>query len=128
MAKKRVAKKKSSRSPTQIVRDRAIREEFQQARPSLKSLTASGAYTPPIKQGEYLVLMQLAARMKAAREQQRLSLTEVASRSGIDKAALSRLENGLADNPTVSTLTKVARSLGKRIRIELDDDMSVRVK
>ncbi len=127
MAKRRVARD-NMRSPDKIARERKIRDDFQRTRPSLQSLTASGEYSAPIKQGDYLLLMQLAARMKHAREQQRLSLTEVASRSGIDKAALSRLENGLAENPTIATLSKVARSLGKRIRIELDDDKAARVK
>jgi XRE family transcriptional regulator of biofilm formation len=66
--------------------------------------------------------MEFAAQMKQVREQKQLSLTDVASRSGIDKSAISRLENGLTENPTIGTLSKVARSLGKRIRIELDDD------
>lgn len=120
MAKKRVVQD-SSRSAARIEREREIRERFQRDRPSLESLTASGEFTPPMKQGEYLTLMEFAARMKEVREQKHLSLTDVASRSGIDKSAISRLENGLTENPTIGTLSKVARSLGKRIRIELDD-------
>jgi DNA-binding XRE family transcriptional regulator len=120
MAKKRVVQD-SSRSAARIEREREIRERFQRDRPSLESLTASGEFTPPMKQGEYLTLMEFAARMKEVREQKHLSLTDVAIRSGIDKSAISRLENGLTENPTIGTLSKVARSLGKRIRIELDD-------
>jgi DNA-binding XRE family transcriptional regulator len=124
MAKKRIVQS-SGRSAAQIEREGAIRERFQRDRPSLESLTASGEFTPPVKQGEYLTLMEFAARVKEVREQKHLSLTDVASRSGIDKSAISRLENGLTENPTIGTLSKVARSLGKRIRIELDDDSPI---
>jgi len=122
MARKRVVRN-SGRSAAKIKREREIRERFQRDRPSLESLTSNGEFSPPVKQSEYLILMEFAARMKQVREQKQLSLTDVASRSGIDKSAISRLENGLTENPTIGTLSKVARSLGKRIRIELDDDV-----
>jgi DNA-binding XRE family transcriptional regulator len=120
MAKK--TSRKSVRSAGHQKREKEIRDSFQRSRPSLESLVRSGEFTPPIKQGEYLVLMKFAAMMKQARKERQLSLTQVASRSGIDKAAISRLENGLTENPTIGTLNKIARSLGKRIRIELEDE------
>lgn len=60
-------------------------------------------------------------QLKRVREEQNLSLADVSSRSGIDRSAISRLENGLVENLTLGTLIKVAKSLGKRIRIELED-------
>jgi len=124
MSKKRIVQN-SNRSPEQIERERAVRADFQQARPSLAALVGGGEFTAPVKQGEYLTLMEFAARVKQAREQQNLSLSDVSSRSGIDKSAISRLENGLLENPTIGTLMKVAKSLGKRIRIDLEDDCPV---
>jgi transcriptional regulator with XRE-family HTH domain len=50
-----------------------------------------------------------------------MSLTQLAKATGIDKAALSRLESGLVDNPTISTLDRVAKALGKRLRLALED-------
>jgi transcriptional regulator with XRE-family HTH domain len=50
-----------------------------------------------------------------------LSLADVAERSGIDKAALSRLENGVHDNPTVETLARYAAALGKKLTWSLQD-------
>jgi transcriptional regulator with XRE-family HTH domain len=48
-----------------------------------------------------------------------LSLADVAARSGIDKASLSRLENGLYPNPTMNTLARYARVIGKRLILDL---------
>ncbi len=42
-----------------------------------------------------------------------LSQTEVASRAGIRAETLSRLENGQA-NPTVATVRRILRALGKK--------------
>jgi transcriptional regulator with XRE-family HTH domain len=38
----------------------------------------------------------------------------VAERSGLDRAVVSRLENGKQDNPTVATLMRYAAAVGKR--------------
>ncbi len=120
MSKERVKRNHSS-SSERVERDRQIRAKYQN-RPSLQDLIASGDYETPIKQGEYLALMEFAARIKARREQLQLSLADLASRSGIDKAAISRLENGLVSNPTIGTLERIARSLKSRLRIELEDE------
>lgn len=115
---------KQPRKPTSSEtkeRDRQIRAKYQH-RPDLEELVASGDATAPMKQGEYLTLMQFAAALKNLRQQMQLSLADLAERSGIDRAAISRLENGLVENPTLGTLSRLARSLGKRIRIEFDDE------
>ena len=59
--------------------------------------------------------------LRQHREQAGLSLGDVAERSGIDKASLSRLENGWYPNPTVSTLARYARAIGKRLVLDLED-------
>jgi transcriptional regulator with XRE-family HTH domain len=59
--------------------------------------------------------------MRRHREQAGLSLGDVAERSGIDKASLSRLENGWYPNPTVNTLAHYARAIGKRLALDLED-------
>lgn len=45
----------------------------------------------------------------------------MAERSGIDKAALSRLENGVHGNPTVDTLMRYAAAVGKKLAWTLQD-------
>ena len=69
--------------------------------------------------GEYLELVQLAAELRRARRRAGLSLAEVSKRSGLDRAALSRLENGVRDNPTLGTLGRYARELGLKILVSL---------
>jgi transcriptional regulator with XRE-family HTH domain len=55
-----------------------------------------------------------------------LSLADVAERTGIDKAALSRLETAQNMNPTVSTLCRYANSLGKRWKWILEEEAEAR--
>jgi len=59
--------------------------------------------------------------LRQQRESAGLSLDEVASRSGIDKAQLSRLENGKVLDPRPSTLSRYARAIGKRLALSLED-------
>jgi DNA-binding Xre family transcriptional regulator len=123
MAKTRTHRK-SLRSPEEIDRDRELRAKYR-GRPTLAELAASGEYTTPIKQGELLALMHFAACIKARRQELNISLADLAALSGIDKSALSRLENGLAGNPTIGTLERIARSLKTRLRLALEDDRKV---
>ncbi len=110
-----------SRSGEQIERDRMLREKFA-GKPSLEDLQATGEFELSVKQGQYLALAQFAAAFRLLRQQLHLSLADLASKSGIDRAAISRLESGQADNPTIQTLERLAKSVGKRIRIEMEDD------
>jgi DNA-binding XRE family transcriptional regulator len=107
-------------SESQKKRDREIRAKYAN-KPSLDKLSAE-EFGPTIKQGEYLALMHFFSLLKSIRERQNLSLADIAARTGIDKSAISRLENGLTENPTIATLERLARSVGKRIRIELEDN------
>lgn len=63
---------------------------------------------------DHLSFRRFAEGLRAHRERAGLSLAAVAERSGIDQAALSRLENGRG-NPTVHTLTRYARAIGGRM-------------
>jgi transcriptional regulator with XRE-family HTH domain len=58
--------------------------------------------------------------LRQERERRGLSLGDVAERSGIDKAALSRLENGQVPNPTVNTLARYVRALGKQLILGME--------
>jgi DNA-binding Xre family transcriptional regulator len=112
--------RKPERSEKELARVRAIREKFQRQKPSLESLKASGEYDV-VRQGDYFDFMRALSELKKACERKNLSLAEVARRSGIDKAALSRLENGLNANPTLKTLEVIARSIGVRIRLAVEE-------
>ncbi len=112
---------KIERTDEEKVRLKAVRERFQREKPTSEQLVASGEYNPPIRQGEYWELMQAAAALKKAREAAGMSLRELAEKMAIDAAALSRLENGVNDNPTIDTLFRYANSLGKQIVVQIVD-------
>ncbi len=101
-----------------------IRERFQRERPSLESLVASGEYTTPIPQGTYLAILTLLSELRRVRENAGLSLSEMADRTGMDKATLSRLETGQHDNPTLATICRYADGLGKRLLWSFEDKSS----
>jgi DNA-binding phage protein len=66
-------------------------------------------------------LGELVAQLKAAREAKGLSLSDVEQLTGMDRSALSKLENGQRANPTVETLVRYAEALGKRLVVSLAD-------
>ena len=114
--------RKTAQSPEEKARLRAIRERFQTAHPSLDELVASGEYSEPVKHGMTLDAMHIAALLKQAREEAHLSLADVAERCGLDRAAISQLENGLYDNTTMNTLNRLAGAYGKRVLVQLVDE------
>jgi transcriptional regulator with XRE-family HTH domain len=60
-------------------------------------------------------LAALLAALKAERERRNVSLTEMHERTGIDRATISKVENGHIPNPTWATLRAYAGALGLRI-------------
>ena len=119
MGIKRV-QKKIERTPEEVARLKAVREEFKD-KPTLDQLLASGNYTEPMPLGQYLQIRQLLAGLRKAREAAGLSLTEAAERAGMDKALASRLETGRQPNPTLDTVARYAAALGKRIVFAIVD-------
>jgi DNA-binding XRE family transcriptional regulator len=66
-------------------------------------------------------LQDLLRQLKAAREAKGLSLADVTELTGMDRSALSKLENGQRANPTVETLVRYAEAVGKRLVVSLAD-------
>ena len=66
-------------------------------------------------------LRQILAALKAERERQGLSLADMQERTGIDRAALSRLENSQDANPTLATLERYAEAIGKQMVVLLSE-------
>ena len=66
-------------------------------------------------------LRQALAALRAERERQGLSLADINERTGIDRAALSRLENNEDSNPTLATLERYAEALGKQMVVLLSE-------
>ena len=104
--------RKIERTPEEQARIAAIRQYYQANRPTPDELLAGGDVEELVPLGEYLSLLSMVRALKKERELRGLGLTTVAERSGIDLAALSRLENGLQTNPTVDTLYRYASAIG----------------
>jgi transcriptional regulator with XRE-family HTH domain len=64
--------------------------------------------------GMYFDVQTALQALKQDRQRSGLSIVDVAKRSGLDRAVVSRLENGKQDNPTVATLMRYAAAVGKR--------------
>jgi ribosome-binding protein aMBF1 (putative translation factor) len=74
--------------------------------------------------GDLVAFRRFVMGLRRERERLGLSLADVAERAKIDKAALSRLENGQQLNPTLNTLARYARALGKSLTLELSEELS----
>ncbi len=69
----------------------------------------------------HATLSDLLAQLKAARQAKGLSLADITELTGMDRSALSKLENGGRPNPTVDTLVRYAEVVGKRLTLALSD-------
>lgn len=119
---KRVFRKRNQ-TPDQAAHEAAVREHFQRERPSLRQLLESGDGTEPMTQREYFEL-QVACRerLRPLREAAGLSLSDMATRTGMDRAAIQKLESGVHANPTISTINRYLHALGKRLVVSIVDE------
>jgi DNA-binding XRE family transcriptional regulator len=107
--------RKIERTPQHQQEIEAIRERFRRDRPSLQKLRDSGDVSEVVTQGEYVGLLVMLAALKRHREAKGLSLADVAERCGMDRSAVSRLENGVYLNPTLDTVYCYAAAIGTEI-------------
>jgi DNA-binding XRE family transcriptional regulator len=98
------------------VRENSLREQLQKQRPSLEDLVRTGECDPDavMTMGMYFDVQRALQALKHERKRCGLSISDVAERSGLDRAVVHRLENGKQDNPTVATLMRYAAAVGKR--------------
>lgn len=59
---------------------------------------------------------QLAKSMIEARLAKKLTQQELAKKAGVTQTTIARLESG-TNNPTITTVTRVANALGKELRL-----------
>jgi DNA-binding XRE family transcriptional regulator len=116
--------RKIERTPEHEREIEAIREQFRRERPSLKKLRELGDVDDVVTQGEYVSLLAMLAALRKHREAKGLSLADVAQRSGMDRSAISRLENGVYLNPTLDTLYRYAAAIGAEIAFSVRASMS----
>lgn len=102
--------------PEERAREKTFCEQIQKEKPSLDDLIHAGECDPGavMTMGMYFDIQRALQALKKERERSGLSIGDVAERSGLDRAVISRLENGKQDNPTVATLMRYAAAIGKR--------------
>lgn len=117
---KRTAKRVDLKlSPEEETRLRILRETID--REEKHEIIAMGRAVRKQHQAAEAELHRAAELLQSERQAQGLSLSEVQERTGIGRAALCRLENLVDANPTISTLSRIADALGKRLVIALQE-------
>ncbi len=106
------------RSPAARAEEARIRTALEQEHRKTGTPKTTGDGTT---MGDLVSFRRFIVFLRCERERLGLSLNDVAEHAKIDKSALSRLENGQQDNPTVNTLARYARALGKRLTWGLAD-------
>jgi DNA-binding XRE family transcriptional regulator len=96
-----------------------LRDEVEKEFPPNKAKVPTHDPNQPGDLGEYFDLRALVGQLRKAREAQGLSLADIHQVTGIDSAALCRIETGENGNPTVNTLMRYARALGRKIDVAL---------
>ena len=114
--------RKIERDEADRARIKALRDAFQEDRPSLDNLVQSGECREPTTQGAYLEAKLVAHMLKEARKQAKMSLADASAASGMDRATISRLENAVYANTTINTLNRLAHAYGKHFAFRLEDD------
>jgi DNA-binding Xre family transcriptional regulator len=112
---------KAQRSAAEIARLRADRARYQRDKPTPEQLLTEGGHSDFVRLGDLLLLHQIVAALKKERVRRKMTLAQLADRTGIDQAALSRLENGKNANPTFETILRIAGALGKTLVCHLQD-------
>ena len=104
-------------------REQTLRDKLQKEKPALEDLVRAGACDPDavMTMGMYFDVQRALQALKRERERCGLTISAVAERSGLDRAVVSRLENGKQDNPTVATLMRYAAAIGKRFLWSYED-------
>jgi len=100
-------------------RELALRKRFQEEKPTLDELLASGDYDGPVEAADAWPVDHVLSHFKRLREQAGLTQRELAKSIGMDTTALSRLESGRQPNVTVQTLERVARGLGYDLTVQV---------
>ncbi len=90
---------KSELSAEQLAAVASIRARARKEAPGPDELIDQCEMDELVPQAQYIELRALMVRLKEAGERAGLSLTDVSERTGLTRAAISRLENGWNPNP-----------------------------
>jgi DNA-binding XRE family transcriptional regulator len=108
-----------------ITRDRRLTSEEAAKYQTIRSQVAAELPDLIVRHQERMAALdqldELLSQLKAAREAKGLSLADLTDLTGMDRSALSKLETGQRGNPTVDTLVRYAKAVGKRVVVSLTD-------
>jgi DNA-binding XRE family transcriptional regulator len=129
MTERRKAKRVMRRiSEADKARYARLRDDVEKEFPPGKAVRPQHDPTQPADLGEYFDLRALVGELRKARESQGLSLADIQAATGIDQSALCRIENGENGNPTLKTLIRYARAVGRTINVALVETDPVKLR
>jgi DNA-binding XRE family transcriptional regulator len=116
MAARRIERVSRGRKLTQqeAARYRQLRAEIERDKPAINAEIRAQL----VEQRELAVVF---AELRKVRESLGLSLADIQQRTGLDRSALSKLENGQRANFTLDTVRRYAQAVGKRVLVTLAD-------
>lgn len=105
-------------TPEELQRHEDVRQNIEHELPEIR---LRAKHQLALVSHEGTPIRQVLSALRAERQRLGLSLADIYERTGIDRAALSRLENNEDANPTLTTLERYAEALGKRMVVILSD-------
>ena len=110
-------------NPQRVTRDRRLSPEEAAKYREVRQRVAEELPDLIVRHHERIATIRqvtrLVEQLKAAREEQGLSLADLTRLTGMDRSALSKLETGQRLNPTFETLVRYAEAVGKRLVVSL---------
>jgi DNA-binding phage protein len=106
---------KPALSPEQRAAIEAIRQRSRLERLGPDELIDRGELDELVPHEQFMELSLLTAELHRLRVERGLSLTDISERSGLTRAGISRLENGLNMNPTLDTLYRYTAAVGAHL-------------
>ncbi|MDQ3003553.1 MAG: helix-turn-helix domain-containing protein [Fibrobacterota bacterium] len=72
----------------------------------------------------YRDVLDIGLQIRDLREAAGLTQKKLAESMGVSQQVIARLENGVANNPTVTTLERIAKAMGHRLRFKFEPTRS----
>jgi DNA-binding XRE family transcriptional regulator len=114
MAKKRIAKRAAARKLT-AAEQQQVGKARQEAGEDKDYIRDQAKRWKQANRAGQAALRETFRLLKEERQRQSLSLADLEERTGMSRPSLSRLENDLESNPTITTLSRYAEALGKTL-------------
>ena len=115
--KRALVEERLARTPEERLEEERVRDWFERHRPGPGELAELEDGDPCFLPEQVEAVRGMVGALKAERARLGLSLADLAERTGLTRPAISRLENGHRLNPTLDTLYRYARALGRTIAL-----------